>query len=144
MPPSPLHISTYVAVEVGLTEVEPERAMAPLHEPEAVQSVVLRDVHERSEESPTGIAPGVAVRVSDGVGYTFTVTDAVEVAVPFPQASVYVVVAEGFTTVFPDVVFEPVHPFDASHAVALVEFHVRSDVPPGATCVGSASMVTVG
>ena len=38
----------------------------------------------------------------------------------------------------------PLQPPDAAHAVALVEFHVSVEVPPGATLVGFALKVAVG
>ena len=82
-----------------------------------------------------------------GVGIKFTTVLLVAVP-PVPlHARVYVVVATGVTTSFPDVGLEPVQPSDAIHEVASVELQVSVDVAlpaPGVTLVGFALSDTVG
>lgn len=74
----------------------------------------------------------------------FTVTDFVSVAIPLPQASVNVVVALIVAIWLPERLFEPLQPFEATHALALVELQVSVEVAPTCTVRGDALSATVG
>jgi hypothetical protein len=121
-------------------------ALAPLQLPEAVQLVASVEFHVSVEEPPLETVAGLAVNVTVGAGAT-TVTVVLWLALPPApvQVSVNVVVALRAPVVcVPLVAFAPVQPPEAVQLVALVELHVRLDVPPLATLVGLAVNVTVG
>jgi hypothetical protein len=66
VPPLPVHEREYVVVSDGVTLSFPEVFFAPLHPPDAVQEEAFEVLHSSSDESPSVIVEGVAVKVSVG------------------------------------------------------------------------------
>lgn len=61
---------------------EPVRALAPDQAPEAVHEVALLEVHVSVEEPPLLIVLGLALKLTEALGFALTVTVAPCAAVP--------------------------------------------------------------
>lgn len=124
--------------------LEPLAASAPVHPPLAWQAVALVEVQVSVEEPPAATEVGLAVSVA--VGTTLTVTETFELEPPAPLQTIENVELTVIAAVawLPFVASVPVHPSDASHAVALVDVHVSVVVAPLFTEVEAALSVAAG
>lgn len=153
VPPAPVHVSTYVVVEVSPDLAsEPLRGRVPLQPPVAVQAVALLTDQESVVLPPLTTLLGVAVRATAGGGGatggdTETVTDCeADAPPPTPEhVSVNVVVdvspvraSEPLSALAPD------QPPEAAQLLALVADQLSVEVPPFATVVGEARSEMVG
>lgn len=129
----------------ALLDCEPLIALLPDQPPEAVQAVVLVDDQVSVVAPPLLTVLGAAERLTVGAGVlTDTVADCVALP-PVPvQVSPKVALAviapldcEPLTALLPD------HAPEALHEVALAETQVKVELPPFATVLGLALMLTV-
>lgn len=127
-------------------EDEPLIGLLPDHPPEAVQAVALVEDQFSVAVAPLLTVLGAAVRLTVGAGvFTEIVVDCVALPPAPLQASVYVVFA--FSAPVDCVPLTGLLPDQAPEAVqevALVDVHVRLEVPPFATVLGLAESVTTG
>jgi hypothetical protein len=126
--------------------VLPLVGFVPLQPPEAVQEVAPLEAQDSVVAPPEEIADGLAVRVT-ATACGVTVTVALALADPSEpvQVNVKLVVAfSGPVELEPFVSFEPLHPPEAAHAVAFVEFQLSVALPPAEMLVGDALKDTVG
>ena len=148
LPPSPLQLSVNVLLAAVSAPVlaEPLVARLPDHAPEAVQLVALVDDHVSELLPPLATETGLAVSETVGA-LDATVTVAVRLALPPAPAQVsvkLVVAASAPVDWLPLVAFVPLQPPDAVQLVAFVEDQAREPLPPLATLVGLAVIVTIG
>jgi hypothetical protein len=134
-----------VLAVIALLDCEPLIALLPDQPPEAVQAVVLVDDQVSVVVAPLLTVLGAAERLTVGAGVlTDTVADCVALP-PVPvQVSPKVALAliapvdcEPLTALLPD------HAPEALHEVALDDDQVRVALPPFATVLGLALMLTV-
>jgi hypothetical protein len=153
LPPAPLHVRVKVVAALnGAEACEPLAATAALLTPSLSEhEVALVETHVNVVARPAATVVGAALRVADGndgggAATTATSADAVALAPPAPlQTSENTVsAAKAVVVSVPLAAWVPLQPPEAMHAVALVEFHVRVVVPPGATLAGYAASVAVG
>jgi hypothetical protein len=106
----------------------------------------LVELHVSVEAPPLATDTGFAVSVAAGVPGTVTVAVATLLVPPTPvQINEYELVAVRAPVLcVPLVVFAPLQPPEAVHALALVEVHVSVEALPLATDVGLAIRMTVG
>jgi len=126
-------------------DCEPLIDLLPDQPPEAVQAVALVDDHVNIDAAPLFTVLGVAKRLTVGAG---AVTETVAVCVALPpaplQVSTYVALAlSAPLDCEPLVALLPDQAPDAVQAVALVETHVKLELPPLAMVLGLARRVTV-
>jgi hypothetical protein len=147
VPPRPAQVNEYEFVAVSAPVLcVPLVALAPLQPPEATHEVVLVEFHVSVEAPPLATEVGFAVSVTVGAGTTVTLAVATLLVPPGPmQVNEYDVAAlSGPVLWLPLVALAPLQPSEATHEVALVEFHVSVEATPLATEVGFAVSVTVG
>jgi hypothetical protein len=134
-----------VLVVSAALDCEPLIALLPDQPPEAVQAVVLVDDQVSVVAAPLLTVLGAAERLTVGAGVlTDTVADCVALP-PLPvQVSPKVSLAvrapvdcEPLTALLPD------HAPEALQEVALADDHVKVELPPLATVLGLAPMLTV-
>lgn len=127
-------------------DCEPLGALAPDQAPEAEQVVALRLDQVSVELAPVVTVLGLALRVTVvGVAATVTVADCVaEPPVPEQVSPYSLVLVRAPVDHVPLVATGPLHAPEAVHEVACVEDQVRDELPPFATVVGDAVIVTVG
>jgi hypothetical protein len=127
-------------------DAEPLTALLPDQPPEPVHAVALADVQFSVAAAPLFTVLGAAERLTVGAGVlTETVVDCVALP-PVPvQTNTYVAFAVSAPVdAEPLVAFAPDQAPEAVQEVALVDDHVRLDVPPWATVLGLADSATVG
>jgi hypothetical protein len=122
--------------------------LVPLHPPVAVHVVASVELQSSDDDAPFAMLVGFAVSTTVGAATT-PVTVTVAACVTLPPAPLHasvkvVVLVSGPVSNVPLVALVPLHPFDAVHAVALVEVHVNVAAPPLATLEGSALRDSVG
>ncbi len=149
VPPAPLQANEYeVVVLTAPVPCVPLAGNVPLQPPEAVHEVALLEFHVSVDVPPGAITEGLTLNVAVGaVGdIKVTVTVVIELVPPGPvQVSEYEVeVLRAAVLSVPLVARVPLQPPVAVHEVALVELHVKVEVPPAATAVGFAVRATVG
>jgi hypothetical protein len=118
----------------------------PLQPLEAAHEVALVELQVSVEARPLATEVGVVVSVTVGVPGMVTVAVATLLVPPGPaQVNEYEFVAVSAPVIcVPLVALVPPQPPEATHEVALVEFHVSVEAPPLAMEVGFAVNVTVG
>lgn len=124
----------------------PLAAKAPLHAPEAVQELVPVELQVREEVPPRATAPGDAVSVAVGNGFTVTATLAGALLPPSPeQDSAKVALLFNAPLLWlPLVGSMPLQAPAALHEVALVDVHVSVADWPASIVVGEVMSETVG
>ena len=145
LPPVPLQINEYVVVALTAPVVRvPLLPSVPLQPPDAAHEAALFELQVNVDEPPGAITEGYTESVAEGT--IVTVAVAGELVPPGPeQTRVYVVGAFTAPVAWvPLAGSEPVQPPDAVQDVALVEFQVSVDEPPGATLAGEALRLAVG
>jgi hypothetical protein len=123
--------------------------LLPVQPPDAVQDVALLEVQLSVALPPEVTEVGLAV--SDTLGavgvldVTLTVTDLLTDPPAPVHVSVYVLVEVKLESVCePAVALLPLQPPDAVQDVALLDDHVRTELPPDETDVGEALRLKVG
>jgi hypothetical protein len=149
VPATPLQANEYEVVElIAPVPCVPLAGNVPLQPPEAVHEVALLEFHVSVDVPPGAITEGLTLNVAVGVvgDITVTVTVASELVPPGPVQVIEYEVAVLRAPVLwvPLVARVPLQPPEAVHVVALVELHVKAEVPPAATAVGFAVRATVG
>jgi hypothetical protein len=136
---TPLHVSEYVVLVVGVTTCVPLVALDPVNVPPLAVQLVAFVVDQESVDDPpdvietgeaeretTGTGEGVGVGVGTGVGDdTETETDLEDVPPAPVQERLYVVFDVGEKDCEPLGVFVSDHPPEAEHEVASVDDHER-------------------
>jgi len=126
-------------------DCDPLTALLPDQPPEAVHAVALVEDQVKVDAAPLFTVLGVAETLTVGAGVlTDTVADCVALP-PVPvQVSTYVALAltapvgcEPLSALAPD------HAPEAVQVVAFVETHVKLELPPLATVLGLALILTV-
>lgn len=139
-----------MVVAVGPTTSLPSTDLLPLQPFDALQEVAYDESQLSVVVAPSLIVPCAAVKVSVGssgsgaTSITFTTTLSVVVPPAPEHSSWYVVVAVGETLCEPSTDFDPDHPLDAVHEVALVESQVSAVDEPVWIVVGLAPKVRAG
>jgi hypothetical protein len=146
-PPRPAQVNVKVESAIsGVVVCVPLTFLVPDQAPEAAQVVVLLLVQVRVEVLAVLIVLGLAVSVTAGSNVvTVTVADWVaEPPGPEQVRSYSVLFVRLPVDQVPLVVTAPLQPPLAVHAVALVAFHVKVELPRALTVDGDAVNVTVG
>jgi hypothetical protein len=150
MPPEPVHVSVYVeAALIGACSWLPLVPRAPVQPPDAVQAVASVDAQVSVTALPLATVLAVGVRVTVGFGRVDTVTWTLAVAALLPPGPAQVrvnaePVARAALSSLPAVGRAPDQPPEATQLVASVVDHVNVVLPPLATALGVALIVTVG
>jgi hypothetical protein len=124
---------------------EPDVALLPDHEPDAVQAVAFVLLHVNVDAAPDATLVGDAPSVTVGAGNIDT--DVLRVTDPPAPVHVSENVVFAFSAPvlwLPDVALLPDQPPDAVQLLALVVLHVSVDAEPAATLAGDADNVSVG
>ena len=126
-------------------DCDPLADLVPDQAPEAVQEVAFVADQVRVELPPLATVLGPADKVTTGAAaVTETVVDCVALAPRPVQVSVYVVLALSAPVDWePLMALLPDQPPEAVQAVALLETQLTVELPPLATVLGLALMLTV-
>ena len=149
-PPGPTQASMKsVVADSGPVDCVPLVGLSPLQPPDAVQVDAFSAVHASADDSPPLKVVGYALSVTRGVAGADDVTTTFTVLLADPpspvQLSVKLVVSfSGPVEALPEVLLWPVHPPEAAHWFAFIEFHVSVESSPATTSSGSAVIVIVG
>ena len=149
VPPVPAQLRMKVVALVNaLVLWLPAVTLVPLQPPDAVHDVAFVEFHVRVLLPPLATLVGDADRVTVGAGVGLvTETEALAWAVPPAPVQLSVNVELAFNAPVPwvpEIALLPLQPPDAVHDVALLEDQVNVLLPPLATDVGAAEIVTVG
>ena len=129
-------------------DCEPLIAWFPDQPPEAVQAVALAVDQFKVELAPLVTVLGLADKLTVGAGAgEVTATLADWLALPPVPEHVSVNTVFAFSAPVdcePLSALLPAHPFEAVHAVAFCDDHVRAALPPLVTVLGLAEIETVG
>jgi len=126
-------------------DAEPLIALVPVQAPDALHAVALVAVQLNVEALPLATVLGLAVKLSVGAGAE---TDTVALWVALPEGPVQVI-ANVLSALSAPLDWEPLvallpdQPPDAVQAVALTDDHVNVELPPLATVLGLAAMLTL-
>jgi hypothetical protein len=127
-------------------DCEPLAALAPDHEPDAVQAVAFVEAHVKVAPLPLFTVLGLALKTTVGVDAATATTVVCDALPPLP-VQVSVKLSFDFSAPVdcdPLTAFAPDQPPEAVHAVALVDVQLRVELAPLFTLVGEAPRAMVG